>query len=121
MCVPCPEQESTLQDGAGHKPAYNLRTLCRALEYAASAAPVYGIQRALWDGFAMSFLTQLDPSCAPRLEQLMQRHLLGPGVSMAALLRAPPQVHARLQFTCAQGGRDFPPFSRPPHAPLLRA
>eukprot|EP00887_Chlorella_sp_A99_P000601 scaffold17.g601.t1 len=86
------EAEATLQDGAGHKPAYNLRTLCRALEYAAAAAPVYGLQRGLWDGFAMSFLTQLDPGSAPRLEALMQAHLLGPGVSPASLMHAPPQA-----------------------------
>jgi midasin len=40
------------------------------------------LQRALYDGFAMSFLTQLDPGCAPRLEKLMQQHLVGPGVSL---------------------------------------
>lgn len=84
------EADTTLQDGAGHKPAYNLRTLCRALEYAAAATPVYGLQRALYDGFAMSFLTQLDPGSAPRLEKLMQQHLVGGGVSMKALMRAPP-------------------------------
>ena len=39
-------------------------------------------QRALFDGFAMSFLTQLDPSCAPRLEKLMQTHLVGSGTSL---------------------------------------
>lgn len=37
-------QDAMLQDGAGHKPAYNLRTLCRALEYAAQATPTYGLQ-----------------------------------------------------------------------------
>ncbi|GAB4814206.1 hypothetical protein N2152v2_001252 [Parachlorella kessleri] len=84
------EADMNLQDGAGHKPAYNLRTLCRALEYAAAATPTYGLQRALYDGFAMSFLTQLDPGCAPRLEKLMHHHLVGPGVTLKALMRAPP-------------------------------
>lgn len=79
---PTHTQEAHLQDGAGHKPAYNLRTLCRALEYAASATPTYGLQRSLWDGFAMSFLTQLDPPSGARLERLMQQHLLGPGTSL---------------------------------------
>ena len=53
--LPCPllllpplPQEATLQDGAGHKPAYNLRTLCRALEYAAHATPIYGLQASPW-------------------------------------------------------------------------
>lgn len=39
----------------------------------------------------MSFLTQLDPGSAPRLEKLMQQHLLGGGVSLKTLMRAPPQ------------------------------
>ena len=37
-------QESNLQDSAGGKPSYNLRTLTRALQYARRAWPVYGLQ-----------------------------------------------------------------------------
>ncbi len=46
-------------DGAGQKPAYNLRTLSRSLDYARGAAASYGMQRALYDGVAMAFLTQV--------------------------------------------------------------
>jgi hypothetical protein len=74
-----PKQDQTLTDGAGQRPAYSLRTLCRALDYARRAAPLYGLQRALYDGAAMSFLTQLSPESAPRMEALLQQHLL-PGV-----------------------------------------
>jgi midasin len=49
------------------------------LDYARRAAPLYGLQRALYDGAAMSFLTQLSPEAAPRMEALLQQHLL-PGV-----------------------------------------
>ncbi len=84
------EADATLQDGAGHKPAYNLRTLSRALEYAAACIPVYGLHKALYDGFSMSFLTQLDPESAARLEGLMRTHLLGGAVELKALMRAPP-------------------------------
>ncbi len=69
----CSLQESTLLDGAGARPGYSLRTLCRALEYAATATPMYGLHRALYDGFAMAFLTQLNDECAPRVEGLLQR------------------------------------------------
>jgi midasin len=72
----------SLQDGAGHKPAYNLRTLCRSLEFAAHATPTYGLQRSLWDGFAMSFLTQLDPASGAKLQRLMHQHLLGAATSL---------------------------------------
>lgn len=102
--APCPLQEAHLQDGAGHKPAYNLRTLCRALEYAASATPTYGLQRSLWDGFAMSFLTQLDPPSGARLERLMQQHLLGPGTSLKVGPEAGREgvcVRTALQVCCA--------------------
>jgi hypothetical protein len=76
---PCPPKDTVLQDGARQKPSYNLRTLSRALDYARSAAPLYGLQRALYDGFAVSFLTQLAPESGPRLESALCRHLL-PGV-----------------------------------------
>jgi midasin (ATPase involved in ribosome maturation) len=52
-------QEAHLSDSAGQKPAYNLRTLSRALHYAQTSTPLYGLQRALYDGFAMAFATQV--------------------------------------------------------------
>jgi Midasin AAA lid domain len=69
-----------LTDGGGGKPGYSLRTLCRALTYTRAALPAYGLQRALYDGAAMAFLTQLAPDCAPRMEALLRTHLL-PGVT----------------------------------------
>ena len=48
-----------LRDGTNHKPHYSLRTLCRALMHAQWTRPIYG-PRALFDGFCVSFLTQLD-------------------------------------------------------------
>lgn len=68
-----------MTDGAGAKPSYSLRTLCRALDYARSMTPVYGLQRALYDGFSMAFATQLAPESEPKLQALLQKHLL-PGV-----------------------------------------
>jgi midasin len=84
--------DTTLQDGAGHKPTYNLRTLSRALEYAARASAVYGLQRALYDGFAMSFLTQLDPASNEIMEKLMLKHLVGQGTNFRALMNASPSA-----------------------------
>lgn len=71
-----------LQDGAGAKPSYNLRTLCRALEYARFAVPMYGSQRALYDGCVMAFQTQLHPNTVPHLDRLLQQHILPAGTSM---------------------------------------
>lgn len=75
-------QECRLTDGAGQRPAYSLRSLCRALGYARRASPAYGLQRALWDGLSMSFLTQLSPEAAHRLEAIMVKHII-PGGSKA--------------------------------------
>lgn len=71
------EADAGLQDGAGHKPAYNLRTLCRALEYCAAASSTYGLARALCDGLDMSFVTQLDQASVPRVKFLIEAHCLG--------------------------------------------
>lgn len=73
-------QDATLTDGGGGKPGYSLRTLCRALVYTRAALPAYGLQRALYDGAAMAFLTQLAPGSAPKMEALLRTHLL-PGVT----------------------------------------
>ena len=35
--------------------------------------PMYGLHRALYDGFAMAFMTQLNEECAPRIDGLLQR------------------------------------------------
>ena len=67
---------STLLDSADQKPQYSLRTLSRAMEYVRCAAPLYGVQRALYDGFAMSFQTLLQAPSAAMLERLMVKHLL---------------------------------------------
>lgn len=44
---------TTLVDGTGHRPHYSLRTLCRALRFAASN-PCSNIQRSLYEVFLKS-------------------------------------------------------------------
>lgn len=65
-----------MQDSGGGRPSYNLRTLGRSLEYAVLSTPLYGLHRATWDGFEMSFATQLDASSRAVLHALMVTHLL---------------------------------------------
>ena len=45
-------------------------------------APLYGLQRALWDGVEMSFATQLDLPSHAVLHRLMVQHLLHGDTSM---------------------------------------
>ncbi|KAI3364212.1 hypothetical protein L3Q82_010816 [Scortum barcoo] len=69
------EAKSHLVDGTGHKPHYSLRTLCRALKYVA-ANPCSSVQRSLYEGFCLSFLTQLDRSSHPLVQKLVCQHIL---------------------------------------------
>jgi midasin (ATPase involved in ribosome maturation) len=64
-----------LADGANQKPHFSLRTLCRALSYIVDTAPRYGLHRALYDGFSMSFLTQLNRASYGAMEKLIHKHL----------------------------------------------
>ncbi|XP_067097253.1 midasin [Osmerus mordax] len=73
------EANSHLVDGTGHRPHYSLRTLCRALKYVASN-PCYSVQRSLYEGFCMSFLTQLDRSSHPVVQNLVCQHILAGNV-----------------------------------------
>ena len=68
---------TVLLDSADQKPRYSLRTLARALEYVSAASTLYGVQRAMMDGFSMSFLTLLKKEGQEILEKLMHKHLLG--------------------------------------------
>ena len=85
------EAEKTLLDGANQRPQYSLRTLCRALAYVASAIGSYGLERALWDGFHMTFVTQLQQRHQPLCESLMLTHLLP---KRAGALAKPPPMSA---------------------------
>ncbi|XP_016427493.1 midasin-like [Sinocyclocheilus rhinocerous] len=73
------DANTRLVDGTGHKPHYSLRTLCRALKYVASD-PCYKIQRSLYEGFCLSFLTQLDRSSHPVVQKLVCQYILGGNV-----------------------------------------
>ncbi|KAE9368078.1 P-loop containing nucleoside triphosphate hydrolase protein, partial [Stipitochalara longipes BDJ] len=52
--------EKRLVDGANQVPHFSLRTLTRVLSYVIEIAPSYGLRRALYEGFAMGFLTLLN-------------------------------------------------------------
>ncbi|KAM6905784.1 midasin isoform 2-T2 [Lycodopsis pacificus] len=69
------EANSHLVDGTGHRPHYSLRTLCRALKFVA-ANPCNSVQRSLYEGFCLSFLTQLDRSSHPVVQKLVCQHIL---------------------------------------------
>lgn len=64
--------KSSLVDGMGKKPHFSLRTLCRALKI--SSMNLYGsVSRSLYESFCLSFLTQLDFSSHPIVQDLIAR------------------------------------------------
>ncbi|XP_051908078.1 midasin isoform X2 [Hippocampus zosterae] len=69
------EATSHLVGGTGQRPHYSLRTLCRALKYVA-ANPCKIVQRSLYEGFCLSFLTQLDRMSHPVVQKLVCQHIL---------------------------------------------
>ncbi|XP_049753260.1 midasin [Elephas maximus indicus] len=80
------ESETKLVDGTGHRPHYSLRTLCRALRFAASN-PCSSIQRSLYEGFCLGFLTQLDRASHPLVQKLICQHIVS--VNVKSLLKQP--------------------------------
>ncbi|KAL4676505.1 hypothetical protein H8959_010650 [Pygathrix nigripes] len=80
------ESGTKLVDGTGHRPHYSLRTLCRALRFAASN-PCGNIQRSLYEGFCLGFLTQLDRASHPIVQKLICQHIVSGNVK--SLLKQP--------------------------------
>ncbi|KAL9073027.1 MAG: hypothetical protein Q9157_004900 [Trypethelium eluteriae] len=65
--------KNRLVDGADQKPHYSLRTLTRTLAFARDVAPLWGIYRALYEGFHMSFCTVLNKDS----NNLVSPHIAG--------------------------------------------
>lgn len=83
-------EEKRLVDGANEVPHFSLRTLTRVLSYVNNIAPLYGLRRALCEGFSMGFLTLLDRGSENMLLPLIYHHLLDKhGDSQSLLSQAP--------------------------------
>ena len=53
-------ETNKIVDGANQRPHFSIRTLTRTLIYVCDIVSIYGLRRALYEGFSMSFLTLLD-------------------------------------------------------------
>ncbi|KAL2271783.1 hypothetical protein VTJ83DRAFT_1154 [Remersonia thermophila] len=76
-----------LVDQANEVPHFSLRTLTRVLTYANDVAPLYGLERALYEGFCMCFTTLLSEESERTVMPLIQQHLL----KRANILGQPPK------------------------------
>ncbi|OQV14305.1 Midasin [Hypsibius exemplaris] len=74
--------EKSLMDGVNHKPHYSLRTFTQALKYAAKN-PMGNVRRSLYEGFSLSYLTQLN-----RVSQNLVKAKIGSRLLPAAELAA---------------------------------
>ena len=83
--------ENLLANSANENPHFSLRTLTRTVVYIVEFAPTYGIRRAMFESFSMSFLTHLDQASQKLLMPLIDKHIIGDGRSGKALMRQTPK------------------------------
>lgn len=84
-------EQNQLVDGSNQKAHFSLRTLTRTLVYVTDITATYGLRRALYEGFSMSFLTLLNKESETILLPLIEQHLLGSQKNCRALLRQTPR------------------------------
>jgi midasin len=103
--------EKRLVDGANQVPHFSLRTLTRVLGYATEIAPSYGLRRALYEGYAMGFLTLLDAESERMLMPLINHHLLESHSNPQSLLsqapRHPEDGRQHVRFTNRKRDRQY--------------
>ncbi|KAJ6011835.1 hypothetical protein N7499_013194 [Penicillium canescens] len=83
--------QNKLTDGAGQRPHFSIRTLVRALIYVIDHAHVYGLRRAIFEGFSMSFLTVLSLASEQALIPLLETHIFGNAKNARSLLGQTPR------------------------------
>lgn len=92
-------EDKRLVDGANEVPHFSLRTLTRVLSYVNSIAPLYGLRRALYEGFSMGFLTLLDRESEKMLLPLIHHHLFEKqGNSQSLMSQAPKHPNDGKQY-----------------------
>ncbi|EJD43593.1 P-loop containing nucleoside triphosphate hydrolase protein [Auricularia subglabra TFB-10046 SS5] len=81
-----------LADGSNQRPHYSMRTLTRMLTFVATAAPAFGLRRAMWEGGLMAFAMALGQQSAEVMTALAEKHLLSGVKNVGALLSQSPAV-----------------------------
>jgi len=107
-------RENRLVDGANQKPHFSLRTLTRTLVYVLDIAPMYGLRRAIFEGFSMSFVTVLDKQSELCLRPLIEKHIMSAQKNSKAFLNQTPRLPKDgknyvqfKQYWVAQGARPI--------------
>lgn len=83
--------ENNLTDGAGQRPHFSIRTLVRTLLYVTDHAHIYGLRRAIFEGFCMSFMTVLSQDSERLLLPLLDKYIFTNAKNSRALLGQVPK------------------------------
>ena len=111
--------QNKLIDGANQKPHFSLRTLTRTLTYVTDIISMYGLRRAVYEGFSMSFLTLLNKESALIVLPMIHKYILGSSGNAESLIRqmprAPQDIGAYVQFKHYWVARGDMSICRQPH------
>lgn len=111
--------QNKLVDGANQKPHFSLRTLTRTLIYVTDIMSMYGLRRAFYEGFSMSFLTLLNKESALLVLSMIYKYTLRSSGNAESLIRqmprAPQNIEAHVQFRHYWLARGETPISSQPH------
>lgn len=83
-------ENNMIVDGSNQKPHFSIRTLTRTLLYVCDIIHIYGLRRALYDGFCMSFLTLLDQKSEELLHPLIKKYTIGRLKNMKSVISEVP-------------------------------
>lgn len=84
-----------ISDGNNHRPHFSMRTLTRALTFAADTASAYSLRRSVWEGCLMAFTMVLDTESAQLVTTVSRKHLLaGVRNPRSMLIKEPPAPKA---------------------------
>lgn len=98
-----------LVDGANEVPHFSLRTLTRVLAYVNDVAPYYGLERSLYEGFCMGFLTLLSRDSEKLVMPLITKYLFGKDSSriLAKQPKYPNDGREYVKFTDKDNNRAY--------------
>ncbi|GAA5872063.1 hypothetical protein JCM8547_003087 [Rhodosporidiobolus lusitaniae] len=81
-----------LADGQNMPPHFSMRTLARALSFAAEFAATFGLRRALYEGFVMAFTMLLDDRSQTVVRALIDKHVVQPAKNPKSLMERVPTM-----------------------------
>lgn len=102
-------EAKALVDGANEVPHFSLRTLTRVLTYVNDVAAFYGLERSLYEGFCMGFLTLLSRASEKLVMPLITEYLLGkdPRRTLSRPTKDPRDGREYVKFTEKDNNRVY--------------